>query len=309
MFIRFHFPVRVVPRWAQQFYCVCETWNRPGEMSAAVSKALRQVEKVQQKQVQSQLITSCDWMLWEKMLSSFGKLETGERLEFVQELSSQVVCEMSSLTYPSSIIPMCFLILYTDTVLQFYCYICIQTNFVGNSEMARKFIIANDDQSWSGRFKKQTTQTMPCDDAWALCFWPASPWPPAKNCRRQQLLQIKHILVMPVRSKPELTWLAMEVAKFQKLNNLDWSEAGSFGRFWDFYKRHQQTVNAVPSCALGFLLCHGFTLYNLFFDREFESIRQFHVNLRFQHFQHSDSIAARSCSSSQMNWKFRTRSH
>jgi len=34
-----------------------------------------------------------------------------------------------------------------------------------------------------------------------------------------------------VRSKPELTWLAMEVAKFQKLNNLDWSEAGSFGRF------------------------------------------------------------------------------
>lgn len=110
-----------------------------------------------------------------------------------------------------------------------------------------------------------------------------------------------------VRSKPELTWLAMEVAKFQKLNNLDWSEAGSFGRFWDFYKRHhQQTVNAVPSCALSFLLCHGFSLYNLFFDRRFESIRQFHVNLRFQH---SDSIAARSCSSSQMNWKFRTRSH
>ena len=61
----------------------------------------------------------------------------------------------------------------------------------------------------------------------------------------------------------------MEVAKFQKLNNLDWSEAGSFGRFWDFYKRHQQTVNAVPSCALSFLLCHGFSLYNLFFDRRF----------------------------------------
>lgn len=56
-------------------------------MSAAVSKALQKVQKVQQKQVQSQLITSCDWMLWEKMLSSFGKLEAGERLEFVQELS------------------------------------------------------------------------------------------------------------------------------------------------------------------------------------------------------------------------------
>ncbi len=73
-----------------QFYIVLpcvETWNRPGEMAPAVSKAFRQVVKVQQKQVQSQLLTSCDWTLWEKMLSSFGKLEAGERLEFVQELS------------------------------------------------------------------------------------------------------------------------------------------------------------------------------------------------------------------------------
>ena len=173
-----------------------ETWNRPGEMSAAVSKALRQVEKVQQKQVQSQLITSCDWMLWEKMLSSFGKLETGERLEFVQELSVRSFANEQldvSFKYHSDVLSYP---LHWYCFTMFYCYIIYTNKFCGKLEIARKFFIANDDQSWSGRFKKQTTQTMPCDDAWALCFWPASPWPPAKNCRRQQLLQIKHILVM-----------------------------------------------------------------------------------------------------------------